>query len=100
MPDEEFIFNQIETIFSELAQENLDDDFFSLLDSQDIQLVCEMDEVISDSWEDLLYEVPSDLEYVQVSMKIEMGENSRQVALFLLSLDFEYEKECHIQWLW
>lgn len=100
MSNDEFIFNQVESIFFELAQENLREDFFPLLELPDTQLVCELDELISDSWEELLYEKPSQQDYVQVSMQLEMGEMCRAVALFLLALDFEHDRECHIQWLW
>lgn len=98
--DSDFIFDQIETIFFELAEENLGEDFFSSLNVGHAKLVCELDEAFSDSWEALLYESPSQDEYVQVSMQLEIGEQKRCVAMFLLSLDFEHEKECHVQWLW
>ncbi len=100
MLNQEFIFNQIETIFFELARENLNDDFFSLLESPEAQLICEIDESISETWEELIYETPSEQEFIQASMALEMDGMSRKIALFLLSLDFEHEKECHVQWLW
>jgi len=100
MPDEDVIFNQVEAIFFELARENLSEEFFPLLELPDAQLICEIDEGFSESWQELIYETPSNKEHVQISMTLEMGEMSRKVSLFLLSLDFENEKECHIQWLW
>jgi uncharacterized protein YciU (UPF0263 family) len=97
--DAEEIFDAVESIFFELASENLDENLLELIDSKRVNLECEISDSFSETWEELLYEKPEHNEYVEVKMLLKSEGQSRCIAMFLLDLDMKVSKECHVQWI-
>lgn len=98
MIDSNDVFDQLETIFFETAQENLDAATLNLIASKQQGLTVEIHEYIDDSWEELVFDKLDPDEWLEAGFYLGAEGQQKRLALFLLNTDMADEKECHIQW--
>jgi uncharacterized protein YciU (UPF0263 family) len=96
--DIEDILEKAEDIFFELAFDNLSDVQKNFVLKNPNALFLEAKDGFSGEWEELLHEPVSDDEYLEVDVFLEKNGEKNRLALFLMALDLEENKECHIQW--
>jgi|GEM_PF-3883800 len=98
MIDSELLLQQAEDIFFELAHENLSEQKLALLSNPQVKMFIEINEDISSLWPDLLYEEIDPTEYIEIELSMTSEGRTERLALLLLGLDLQNDKECHIHW--
>lgn len=92
------LLQSAEDIFFELAPENLSEQKIALLQANPKALFIEISEGFSDTWEGLIYEAVDDQEYIEIKIYLDLAKGLQRLALILIGIDAEHDKECHIQW--
>ncbi len=98
MLDADHLFDFAEDIFFELAPENLNEAKINLLQNNPQAFFVEINEGFASSWSELIYEEPDPSEYLELSFYLDLGRKQESLALMLIGLDTEHDKECHVQW--
>lgn len=98
MIEVEDLLNQAEEIFFELALENLSNEKLELIQAHPANLFLELHESFSGEWEALLYEDVTSSDYAELGVYVEVEGRIERLALMLMALDMQHNKECHIQW--
>ena len=103
MIESEQIFNRLEDIFFETLTENLDQKTLEKIEQNKANLFFTINESKDSSWSEFAIDDLEEEDWIEAQVTIEEGAlknggGTQRIALMLLNLDLEDEKQCHIQW--